>query len=242
MTRKKISSAEIHKIYEKIKRQHQKHLKKHGVNLPNLKDSKNNYTKDALVLTYLSQGYPHTQKATKNELTQFIRKYYPNTNDVQQARHLGAQKGWWILAGGRDNIVRSLKRGEYQLHTLTQPYPGFTENRRRKEVSHWNDIKKLYSHRCAVCGSKEGSPHFHWPGTRTILQQAHKNPTKPLTLENTLPQCQKCNRADRNRWIYDGKGRVIKIANASVLRSCSESVQRKAYKILYKKYKGAPPV
>ena len=179
----------IYKIYKKIEQYHKECLEKHGVSLPKLKNNKGLYTKDALILIYLSQNYPNTKKATKQELTQFIRKYYPNTNDVQQARHLGAQKGWWILAGGRDNIVRSLKRGEYQLHKLEQPYPHFTKSRRQTKPSNWNDIKKLYSYRCATCGSEEEQPHLHWSGTKTKLQQAHKNPEQPLGKENIIPQC-----------------------------------------------------
>ncbi len=239
--RKSLSNKLIHQIYEKICRCHQRHLKKHGVKLPELKNRKGNFTKDALVLIYLSRNYPNTKKASKRELTKFIREYYPDTNDMQQARHLGAQKGWRVLAGGRDNIVRSLKRGEYQLHTLKQPYPNFTCGRRQIKDFKWSDVKKSYSHRCATCGSKEGMPHFHWPAAKTILQKAHKNPELPLTAENTIPQCQKCNRADRNRRVYDDKGRVVRLAAAHVLARCSESVQKKAYKILYKKYKGAPP-
>ena len=231
----------IYKTYKKIAQFHTKYLKKHGVNIPKLKSNTGLYTKDALILIYLSQGYPHNKKATKEELTQFIRKYYPKTNDVQQGRHLGAQKGWWILAGGRDNIVLSLKRGEYQLYTLKKPYPGFKHSRRKLKSINWYDIKKYYSNRCATCGSKEGQAHFHWPETKTKLQQAHKNPEQPLIKRNIIPQCQKCNRADRNRWVYDNKGRVIKLANASVLKSCSEVVQQKAYGMLYKKYAGKAP-
>ena len=242
MTKKrKLNKTTLDKYYNQIKMYHQKYLKKHGVKLPKLKNNKGSYTKDALILIYLSQFYPKTKKATKQELTQFIREYYPNVNDVQQARHLGAQKGWWILAGGRDNIVLSLKRGEYQLYKLEEPYPGFKEERRHIKSFDWNHIKKFYSYRCAACGSQEGEPHFHWPQTKTILQQAHKNPEQPLNKNNIIPQCQKCNRADRNRWIYDSKGRVVKIANPEVLKSCSESVQKKAYKILYKKYNGKNP-
>ena len=238
---RKISSTSLKKLYEQIKIYHQKYLKKYGVKIPNLKNNKGFYTKEALILIYLSQNYPKTQKATKEELTQFIRKYYPNTNDVQQARHLGAQKGWWILAGGRDNIVLSLKRGEYQLYTLKKPYPGFKFSRRDAKVLDWDDIKKRYSYRCGTCGSKEGKPHFHWPQTKTKLQQAHKNPEQPLDNKNTIPQCQKCNRADRNKWVYDDKGRVVKLANATVLKRCSKHVQKEAYRILYKKYKGKSP-
>ena len=231
----------LFKTYKKIKQYHLKYLKKHEIKLPKLKNNKGLYTKDALILIYLSQNYPNTKKATKRELTQFIRKYYPDTNDVQQARHLGAQKGWWILAGGRDNIVLSLKRGEYQLYTLEKPYPGFKHRRRQIKTGNWNDIKNYYSYRCATCGSEEGQPHLHWPETKTKLQQAHKNPEKALDKDNIIPQCQKCNRADRNRWIYDNKGRVIKLANANILKTCSETVQKKAYGILYKKYKGISP-
>ena len=237
----KINNTSLNKLYAQISWYHEKHLKKYGVKLPKLKNNKGCYTKDALILIYLSHNYPKTKKATKQELTQFIRKYYSNTNDVQQARHLGAQKGWWILAGGRDNIVLSLKSGEYQLYTLKKPYPGFTKIRRQTKSFDWDNIKRSYSYRCATCGSQEGKPHFHWPQTKTKLQQAHKNPEQPLNKKNIIPQCQKCNRADRNRWIYDDKGRVIKLANANVLKSCSEYVQKRAYRILYEKYNGKAP-
>ena len=236
-----MTKTKIQKLYDKIVQYHKKYLKKYGVFLPALQNKKGLYTKDALALVYLSQRYPKTKKITKWELTQFIRRYYPNTNDVQQARHLGAQKGWWILAGGRDNIVLSLERGEYQLYTLEKPYPGFKKHRRQKDLPfNWQTIKKTYGNRCITCGSKEGKPHFHWPSTKTKLQKAHKDPEKSLA-NNIIPQCQKCNRADRNRWVYDDKGRVVKIANAEVLKYCSEFVQRRAYEILYKKYKGISP-
>ena len=238
---KKINSVLLKKLYNQITFYHQKYLKKYGVKIPRLKNNKGLYTKDALILIYLNQNYPKTKKVTKQELTQFIRRYYPNTNDVQQARHLGAQKGWWILAGGRDNIVLSLKRGEYQLYTLKNPYPSFKKNRRSVKVLDWSDIKKRYSYRCVTCGSKEGKPHFHWPQTETKLQQAHKNPEQPLNNKNIIPQCQKCNRADRNKWIYDDKGRVVKLANATVLKRCSKKVQKQAYRILYNQYKGQSP-
>ena len=236
-----MTNTTINKIYKEIIQYHKKYLKKYNIPLPRLRNHNGTYTKDALILVYLSQGYPNTKKATKKELTQFVRKYFPYTNDVQQARHLGAQKGWWILAGGRDNIVLSLKRGEYQLYTLKKPYPGWTKNRRQTTPLSWNSLKQSYANRCVTCGSEEDQPHLHWPGTKTKLQQAHKNPEKSLSKENIIPQCQKCNRADRNRWVYDDKGRVIKLANANVLKTCSESVQKTAYKILYKKYKGRDP-
>lgn len=90
---------------------------------------KRGFTIDALTLIYLAQGYPNTRKVSKEELTGFIRRFYPRVNDVQQARHLGQQKGWFIAAGGRDNRDVILDRGEYQLITLEKPYPAFHGHR-----------------------------------------------------------------------------------------------------------------
>ena len=236
-----LNKRSIISIYDIICEYHKKYLEKFGVKLPNLKDRKGNFTKDALVLVYLAYDYPKTRTVTKEELTKFIRSYYPETNDVQQARHLGAQSGWWIVAGGRDNIVLNIKRGAYQLYTLEQPYPGFKKGHRLSEIDNWEKIKENYNFRCATCGSQEGKPHLHWPATKTILQKAHMDPNKPLIAGNIIPQCQKCNRADRNHWVYDEKGRVIKLADANFVKNFDIDVRKNIYKILYKEFKGQKP-
>lgn len=233
----------IDKTYEIIESYHEKHLDKLGVILPKLK-SGDNYTKDALTLVYLAQGYPQTRAVTKAELTDFIRNYYPDTNDVQQARHLGAQKGWFISSGTRnDSASQHLKAGEYKLETLEKAYPGFTAARRDETIGEdgWEKLKKAYDYRCACCGSKEGEKHRYWKNTTTVLQKGHKDPTKPLEAGNIIPQCEKCNRADRNYWVYDNKGRVVKIANAIVVDSCSEKIKKEMYERLYAHFKGVNP-
>lgn len=227
--------------YQILKMFHEKFLKRYGVKLPKLFDSHGKYTKDALTLIYLSRNYPKTKLVTKTELTGYIRKYYPETNDVQQARHLGAQAGWWIVAGGRDNIVLKVPRGSYQLYTLERPYPGFKSGHRIAETDDWEKIKKLYNFRCATCGSQENMPHLHWPATKTILQISHMDPNKPLVKGNILPQCQKCNRPDRNRWVYDEKGRVIKLADANFVRNFDKNVREIIYRILYEEFNGKDP-
>jgi len=236
-----LNKKSIESIYKMLCEFHEKYLQSFGVKLPKLYDLKNDFTKDALALVYLAYDYPKTRKVSKEELTKFIRSYYPDTNDVQQARHLGAQAGWWIVAGGRDNIVLDIERGEYQLYTLEQPYPGFKNEHRISEISNWEEIKKIYSFRCATCGSQENKPHLHWPATKTVLQKAHMDPNKPLVSGNIIPQCQKCNRADRNRWVYDEKGRVIKLADANFVKNFDKDVKLKIYKILYKEFKGKNP-
>jgi hypothetical protein len=145
-----------------------------------------------------------------------------------------------ILAGGRDNIVADIKRGYYQLYSLEASYPGFRGHRTQK-TDNWDEIKKQYGYRCATCGSIEGKPNIHWPGTKTKLEKSHQDPNKPLVPGNIIPQCQKCNRGDRNRWVYDEKGRVIKLAKSSFVTNFDEEVQWKIYRILYKKYQAQNP-
>ena len=151
----------IRLTYELICEYHEKYLKQYGVKLPKLFIGKN-YTKDALTLVYLAQGYPVTRIVSKSELTEFIRLFDDSVLDVQQARHLGAQKGWFILSGTRnDNTSVTIAPGEYQLATMEKPYPGFTAARREEVVDgdYWENLKREYGYRCACCGSKEGEPH-----------------------------------------------------------------------------------
>lgn len=98
-----------------------------------------------------------------------------------------------------------------------------------------------YGNRCATCGSKEGEPHFHWPNTITKLTKAHMDPGKPLVKGNIIPQCDKCNRADRNNWAYDERGRVIKLANPNIIKNSDEEIRWKVYKILYEEFEGENP-
>lgn len=234
-----MTNQEIRRQYELIKEYYEKFLKEHGVQLPSLERG-GEFTKDALVLVYLSRNYPNTAIVSKDELTEFIRQYDPTVNDVQQARHLAAQKGWYILSGTRkDNESLSLKAGEYKLKTLETFYPGFTRERREYLAGDdfFEELKKQYDYRCATCGSKEGEPHRYWKTTITLLQKGHMDPSKPLEPGNIIPQCEKCNRPDRNYWIYDEKGRVVGIANEKVVDKCPKSLKIKIFERLKEELK-----
>ena len=241
----RLSEEEIENAYRIIVSYYNKYLKQFRVILPKLHGAQG-YTKDALTLIYLAQGYPDTRKVSKGELTEFIRGFYPKVNDVQQARHLGAQKGWFIATGGRDNRDVHLERGEYQLVTLEKPYPAFHGHRieepRAGYVFDWEGLKAQYGYRCVTCGSEEGKLNLQYPNTVTRLQKSHKDPNKPLALGNILPQCQKCNRADRNNWVYDERGRVIKLANPIVIKRSEENVRWRVYRLLYEEFNGKNPL
>ncbi len=216
-----LEDSEIEKLYQMVSKLHAENLANEGVRLPKLRkklrDGTEKFTIDALVLVFLAKGYPDTRWVSKDELTQFIRKFYPNTNDVQSARHLGMQSGFYIVSSRRGNYLPKDKpppnQSSYLLVTLETAHPAFARGRRELRADSFEAIKRKYNYRCATCGSEEGKPNLRYPAVYTQLQQAHRNPKLPLTEENSLPQCQFCNRADRNYWVYDSRGRVTGIAS-----------------------------
>jgi len=234
-----LSNNKINDLYEEIKAQHKRYLEDYGVILPNLKRG-GKFTKYALVLVHLYSKL--NQPVNKTELTLFIRQYDPNVNDVQQARHLAAQYGWYIISKKRGDIEainRGLKEDEYMLINLSELYPGFSKSRRDiSSISEedWENIKKEYGFRCVTCGSKENEPNFHYPSTKTKLQKGHMDPKKELSLDNIIPQCEKYNRPDLNYFVYDKKERVIKLSNPKFVLSCEEDVQKEIFNLLKKKY------
>ena len=229
-----MTEEEIKNTYDLIKDYHKKFLEDLGVSLPDLKKN-GKYVKDALALVYLAQGYPNTRPVSKNELTIFMRRFYPETTDVQQARHLANIRGWFILSGTRHDVASiELDDGYYQLKTLEEPYDKFNPERRKEFLNgdEWESMKKKYEYRCACCGSKEGEPHRYWKNTITKLQKGHMDPRKPLEPDNIIPQCEKCNRPDRNYWVYDEYGRVTNIASATIIDKCSDELKEEIFEKL----------
>ncbi len=238
------SDAEIQQTYDRIADFHGKHLEELGVKLPQLRKASGDYVLSALTLVYLARGYPDVKTVSKSELTQFMRQYVPEINDVQQARHLAAQGGWYILSGTRkDGRDLNIQPGEYRLISLEKAYPGFNSQRRvdLSSPDFWEQLKASYGYRCACCGSKEGEPNFNWPDTLTVLQKGHMDPTQPLGPGNLIPQCVKCNQPARDFWVFDDKGRVVAVANPQVIERSSESIQFRVYEKLYRKYGGRDP-
>ena len=112
-----MSENEIKEIFKIIQEHYKKYLKNDEVKPINLQDKSGKSTKDAPTLCYLAQNYPNTKAISKNDLTSFVRQFYPDTTDVQQARHLAKQKGYYIISGTRGDIGQRLKAGHYQLIT-----------------------------------------------------------------------------------------------------------------------------
>ena len=242
--RKKLDTL-IVETYEKISKYYYDFLKKSNVKLPKLKDNNGNYIKDALVLVMLSQNYPNTEIISKEKLTAFVKLFYPEVNDVQQARHLGLQNGWWIISGTRGDMTQEkIPAGTYKLVSLEKPHPDYVPKRRTGiATSDFEELKKKYGYRCATCGSEEGKTHLFRKNIVVKLQEGHMNPKKDLLPGNIIPQCQVCNRPDRNRWIYDITGRVNEVADTpdgvrvviKFIKNTSNDIRKKLLEII-KKY------
>lgn len=229
-----INDIELKRFYEEIEDNWEKHLKKYSVKMHNL-SSGGKYTINSLVLIYL---YSKLGKiVSKHELTEFLKSMGIESNDVQQARHLAQQSGWYILSGTRGDAEcqeYGIKPGEYMLKTVDEPYPSYKQLKRTESLnaSSWDELKSMYDYRCATCGSKEGEKNFLYPASNTTLQQGHKDPSKPLTMDNTIPQCPFCNRASRNYFVFDNKGRVEKINDPQFVLRSNKEIQKEMLKLL----------
>ncbi len=229
-----ISIEQIEQYYKEISYSWDKYLKQYGVKLPGLK-LKNEYSKNSLVLIYLYSKIG--QKVSKQELTEFLKSMGCDSNDVQQARHLAQQSGWYILSGTRKDYEcqkYNINAGEYLLKNINEPYPSFKILKRTETLNAntWEELKNIYNNRCATCGSKEGESNFLYPASITQLQQGHKDPSKPLTIDNTIPQCPFCNRASRNYFVFDNKGRVEKIYDPHFILRSDKEIQEMMLKLL----------
>ncbi len=200
---------EIKKIYSELKCIHKKHLEKFGIKMPKLVrvNNPNSYFQDSLCLVYLY--YKKNTDVSKIELTNFIRKFIPNITDVQSARHLSTQKGWNIFKSGK------IKDCFYRIDDITKPHHNWTKDRRFTDYGDlkWEDLKKLYDNRCATCGSKENEIHLKFKSDIVRLEKGHCNPLKPLTLDNTIPQCNHCNQVYKNKFIFNKNGFIEKQIN-----------------------------
>ena len=209
-----LSESELPQIYIRIESAYELHLKKFGVKLPKLyrtADEKE-FTIDAIVLCALAKY--EGKDIPKSNLTKIVRNFYPETNDVQQARHLGRQNGWNIASERRGDTRAALASNSYRLVNLTEPYPefnGIDGPRSARGGKDFEDLKSKFDFRCATCGSLEGEANFLNSAIVTKLQPGHMDPNFALSLENMIPQCEECNRAYLDKFIFDGNGRVSDI-------------------------------
>lgn len=146
-----------------------------------------------------------------------IRKYVVSKGmilsggDSLQIRHLGMQKGYNILKGGDVIKNMKIKKSNFMLCNLVNCFNGYTSEKRSEKIddANWKNLLEEYDNKCVNCGSVNNEP-LRWNGNKiTVLQQGHMDPTKSLTLDNTIPQCSICNQQYKNKVIFNKRGYVI---------------------------------
>jgi hypothetical protein len=222
---------ELHECYEVLNKAYEDHLRIKGVQLTKFMRG-GLYTQRslALIALYLRIGNP----VTKRELTNFVRNYVEGEADVQDGRHLANTQGWYVLSTQRNDAgTETWPKDSYGLMSITDVYPAFSGHREGNlESEEWARLLKKFDNRCSLCGSEEGSSNLRNKSVVTQLQQGHKDPTKPLSPSNCLPQCQECNLPLQQKFIFDDKGRPRAISKADLIFKSPLSIQIEVFKLL----------
>jgi len=217
-----MSPEEIERWWMEIEKEYDTHLKQYRVSLPK------KGSLSALWLVFLKKN--EGKMVHKDTISAFVNSVKPNSGKDQQVRHL-ASKGWNILNKG-DKLPKedlTVPSGYHILVTTENPKPSFLfkalKRAGRISAQNFEQLKITYDNRCATCGSQEGKPHLLDPTQRTKLQQGHMNPSMPLSLDNSIPQCQLCNQVYQDDYVFNEKGRIIAVASVRPVLKADKRVQ-----------------
>ena len=198
--------------YLKAQAIHREYLEQYGVKMPRWRTNKSIW----LVLLLRAKGEP----VHKDKISDVVRAFNPQAGRDQQVRHL-KRDGWNVEEDGRG------------YHRIADPYlpaPEFMKRwvreSQRLNAKDFEELKAAYNYQCATCGAKNGEPHRHY-GEAVKLQQGHRDPYDPLSLENMIPQCQFCNQSYKDDFVFDENGRTVAVASERpVLRARREVQER----------------
>ena len=241
-----ISIEEIRQIHNKIVFAYETYLKDYGVKKlwnedvsMDCSDTEFISLLDAkeLQLIFL---YKHLNCLVHKDLvSSFVRKYIVNAAYDQQVRHLGSQYLWYVLNKGAKipNVDEKVPSGYNYLFSIevvnTIAVALSLKRTGRLGAKNFTELKMAYGNKCATCGIEEGKKD-----TRNeeivVLQQGHMNPREPLTLENTIPQCQYCNQTYKDYFMFNEHGRVIAVNNPLILLKSPKSIQDEMITVLIK--------
>lgn len=196
---KKLELHEIGPLYKRYEKAYNRYLKESGVRF--VKYTPNKISQALWALMFMLKY--ENEVVTKEELTEGWNSNFKPTNDFQSGRHLGLQFGY-----NAENNTSGIPG--YRLLSLTEPHPSFISNRRTEyfDDSEWESEKNKWDYRCLSCGAKEGEKHYKHKTLIVKLQKGHCDPSKPLTMDNTFPQCNYCNQHYKDKFIFDKRGNV----------------------------------
>ena len=241
-----ISISELRSLHQKIVMSYDTYLKSYGVKQV-WKDVEQNINEmsDEEFINYLDVKelqliflYKHIHCFVhKDIVSEFVLKYKPNAALDQQVRHLGTQLLWYVLnksakVPDKDEVVPS---GYNYLVSIETPNPKAValalKRSGRLAAKSFDDLKIVYENKCATCGIDEGKKDTR-NGLVVALQQGHMNPRKPLTLDNTIPQCQYCNQQYLDYFCFNEHGRVVAVNNPYILLKSPRDIQDEMIEIL----------
>ena len=213
--------ADLTNAWTEVQRIHREHLEAHEVNLP--KENSPRWIWLAMLFHY------RPEPVHKNEISDAVRRVFPNAAPDQQVRHL-KRDGWNIVDHGPG------------LHALADPFrpsADFQNEQARRRgtiaAADFESLKKKYGRRCATCGAREDEPDPRYGGAPVKLQRGHKDPDGPADdLQNILPQCGPCNQAYRRDFVFDSRGRVHSVADIRPVKRAGAHVRRKIRNFLNK--------
>jgi len=218
----------------------QKNLEPHGVRLPGgpsyIKNKKITKSLGHIIFAYIHKGKIIKGRDSINWIRETLAI---SVTDDQTLRHMSTQQG---LNGRKRNGIMPngdiCKPGEYSLIDLENVYSGWSSKARLNKLkpSGWDDIKTIYNNKCATCGATEGQPHQKDNSTITVLEKGHMDSSKPLEIENIIPQCTLCNKPYKDSFMFDKNGYVVGISNPKIINKSNSAVQKQVYEILKKKY------
>lgn len=175
----------------------------------------------------------------KDMVSEFVRKYIPNSAFDQQVRHLGSQYLWYVLNKGAKipNVNEKVPSGYNYLFSIEVANPIAVslalKRTGRLGARNFSELKLAYGNKCATCGIEEGKKDNR-NEEMVVLQQGHMNPRKQLTLDNTIPQCQYCNQTYKDHFQFNEYGRVIAVNNPLILLKSPKDVQDEMIMVLLK--------
>ena len=214
----------LEKVWLELKEKHAEYLDKYGVKLPREGTAKQIW----LSVLYEAHKINPSAFVDKNEISRIVMKFRPDLGMDQQVRHL-KRDGW--------NLITE-KQGRHRLE-IKEPSPSFAQDATRTTnlllSENFDDLKVAHNNSCVSCGAKEGQAHQQYHET-VQLQRAHKDPSKPLAIENTIPQCQFCNRSYKSDFTFDDKGRIRAVASVNPVKRASPRIQKIIWKFLRDKF------
>jgi len=172
--------SDLQSAWEEIQDIHEEYLERHEVKLPNAV----HYSEQAKSIWLAVLYYYQDEHVDKNTISTICMRDNSDLGHDQQIRHL--KRDGWHLSG----------RGKHKLDPF-KPSTEWLNEKTRREVrlnaNDFIDIKVAYGNKCATCGAREGRPDSRYGDDLVELQQGHMDPSKPLDLQNIIPQCQFCN-------------------------------------------------